>query len=175
MKMYQVGNYDQIIRNPDFVNDEDICIEVDGDDWLPDNKTISRVVEFYDKNNVWLANGRFQYSDGRPGFAQIPNPNISIRKQTFTLSHIRSWKAFLWRKIKPEDLRDESGNYWNAACDLSFMFPMYEMSIPNHYGFMSDINYIYNETNPLNEHKVIMNRVHQTIKKVRNMKPYERL
>ena len=35
-KYYQPGNYDQILRS-NKVNDDDIAIQVDGDDWLPDN------------------------------------------------------------------------------------------------------------------------------------------
>ena len=35
-----------------------------------------------------------------------------------------------------EDLKDVSGNYWSVAGDLSFMFPMLEMSGENHFKFI---------------------------------------
>jgi glycosyltransferase involved in cell wall biosynthesis len=69
-KMYQAGNYDQVIRGEYDINGEDICIEVDGDDWLPDSRVFERVVETYNSGDVWLANGSFRYHDGRPGFSQ---------------------------------------------------------------------------------------------------------
>jgi hypothetical protein len=91
------------------------------------------------------------------------------------LSHLRTWKSWLWKKIKPEDLRDENNNYWNVAGDLSFMFPMFEMSGEKHYRFLSDINYIYNESNPINDHKVNMRNVMETVNKIRNKPEYKQL
>jgi len=116
-KFFQPGNYDQIITSRN-IDGEEICVEVDGDDWSPDS------------------NGK---------------------------------------KIKPEDLRDENNNYWNVAGDLSFMFPMFEMSGEKHYRFLSDINYIYNESNPINDHKVNMRNVMETVNKIRNKTEYKQL
>lgn len=174
IKMFQPGNYDQVIRNNENIDDDDICVEVDGDDWLPDNNTLNRIDEFYKNNDVWLANGSFKYHDGRPGFANPPTSE-NVRNLPFTLSHIRTWKSFLWRKIKQEDLKDENGNYWEVAGDLAFMYPMFEMSGLKHYGFMKDINYIYNESNPLNDHKVNMKKVHEIVSKIRNKKKYQKI
>jgi hypothetical protein len=50
---------------------------------------------------------------------------------------------------------------------------MVEMSGPEHYKFMSNVNYIYNESNPLNDHKVNMSKVTEIVNKIRNYKPYE--
>ena len=174
-KMYQPGNYDQVIRNNENIGDDEICVEVDGDDWLPDRFTLQRINDFYERSGVWLANGSFKYHDGRPGFAKPPTVFDSVRKQLFTLSHIRTWKAFLWRKIIQDDLKDENGNYWEVAGDLAFMFPMFEMAGEEHYGFMNEINYIYNESNPLNDHKVNMPKVTQIVNKIRNKTPYKKL
>ena len=32
-------------------------------------------------------------------------------------------EVMVMEKIKEEDLKDDSGNYWSVARDLSFMFP----------------------------------------------------
>jgi len=58
---------------------------------------------------------------------------------------------------------------------LSFMFPMFEMSGQEHYRFLPNINYIYNESNPINDHKVNMSNVTQTVNKIRNKTPYTKL
>jgi hypothetical protein len=55
------------------------------------------------------------------------------------------------------------------------MFPMLEMSGEEHYRFLPDILYIYNESNPLNDHKVNMANVTQTVNKIRAKKPYSKL
>jgi len=175
-KMYQGGNYDQIIRNNPDVDDEDICIEVDGDDLLSDNKVFERVVNHYNSGDIWIANGTFRYSDGGDGFARPVANFDSLRQDTFTASHLRTWKAFLWRQIKQEDLLDpKTNNYWNTAGDLSFMYPMLEMAGEEHYLFMPEINYIYNEQNPINDHKVNMPEVVRICQEIRLMPRYKRL
>jgi hypothetical protein len=81
----------------------------------------------------------------------------------------------LWKKIKEEDLRDENGEYWKVAGDLAFMFPMFEMSGKEHYRFLTDINYVYNETNPLSDHKVDLQATIDLANKIRNKTPYTKL
>jgi glycosyltransferase involved in cell wall biosynthesis len=170
-KMYQPGNYNQVIRGLN-IPDNEICVEIDGDDWLPNSNVLSFIDDVYKDENVWMTSGSFKYHDGRPGFANPPKNFTNIRKQTFTLSHMRTWKSWLWKKIKEEDLKDDGGNYWSVAGDLSFMFPMLEMSGENHFKYISDVLYIYNESNPLNDHKVNMGKVSSTVNIIRNKIPY---
>ena len=170
-KMYQPGNYDQIIRGLNIPDDE-ICVEVDGDDWLPNSNVFSFINDVYSNEDVWMTSGSFKYHDGRPGFANPPKNFTNIRKQTFTLSHMRTWKSWLWKKIKEEDLKDGNGDYWSVAGDLSFMFPMLEMSGEKHFRYIPDVLYIYNESNPLNDHKVNMGKVSSTVNIIRNKQHY---
>ena len=67
-KMYQGGNYDQIIRNPT-IDDNEIILEVDGDDWLPNSTVLSKIHSVYQDLNVWITNGSFRYSNGPIGFS----------------------------------------------------------------------------------------------------------
>lgn len=174
-KFYQPGNYDQVIRDNKDIDDNEVIVEVDGDDWLPDSKTLSRIADVYSDENVWIANGSFKYSTGAPGFASEQIISDNLRKIRFTASHIRTWRAFLWRKIKQEDLKDENGIYWKVTGDLAFMYPMLEMAGQEHYKFMTDVNYIYNEQNPLNDHKVDLTLVNDIAIKIRNKKSYKQL
>lgn len=174
-KLYQPGNYDQVIRNNILIKDSEVCVEVDGDDWLPDSKTLERIFNVYTDPNIWVANGTFRYSSGRIGFAKKQDNFESLRTQRFTASHIRTWRAFLWRKILVEDLKDENDNYWKISGDLSFMYPMLEMSGEEHYKFMNQVNYVYNEQNPINDHKVNLKLVNEIATKIRNKKPYKKI
>lgn len=174
-KFYQPGNYDQVIRNNSDISDDEIVIEVDGDDWLPDSKTLSRINEVYSNPDIWIANGTFRYSNGSIGFATKQNDFDNLRTSRFTASHIRTWRAFLWRNIKQEDLKDENGIYWKVTGDLAFMFPMLEMAGEDRYHFMTDINYIYNEENPINDHKVDLTLVNDIAIKIRNKTPYKKI
>lgn len=173
-KLFQPGNYDQILRKGD-IHEDVVCIEVDGDDYLPNSKVFENIYKIYENPDVWMTSGSFRYHDNRPGFASPPHTFDNVRKQAFTLSHLRTWRKWLWNKIDQNDLKDEDGNYYSVAGDLAFMFPMFEMSGKEHYRFLSDINYIYNESNPLNDHKVNMPKVFKTVEKIRNKKPYTKL
>jgi len=174
-KRYQGGNYDLICRNTEGVNDEDIFVEVDGDDWLPDSNVFQRVVDHYNSGDIWIANGSFRYSNGRMGFSQPVTDISKLRKGSYTASHLRTWKIFLWRNIKIEDLYDDDGYYWTTTGDLSFMYPMLEMSGIKHYKFMSEVNYIYNEQNPLNDHKINMDKVNKYVNYSRKKETYNKL
>lgn len=174
-KKYQPGNYDQVIRNNDSINNNEVVVEVDGDDWLPDSSTLNRISEVYKDSNVWIANGSFKYHDGRPGFSSEQKNFDNLRNSRFTASHIRTWRAFLWRKINVNDLKDENGDYWKVTGDLSFMFPMLEMAGEEHYRFMNEINYVYNESNPINDHKVDLNLVNEIANKIRNKSKYTKI
>lgn len=170
-KLYQPGNYDLVIRHMN-LSDDEICVEIDGDDWLPNSNVLGLINETYKDENVWMTSGSFKYSNGTQGFSVPPLNFHNIRKQNFTLSHLRTWKSWLWKKIKEEDLKDSDGNYWAVAGDLSFMFPMFEMSGEKNYRHVSNITYIYNEINPLNDHKVNMSMVTSIANKIRNKSKY---
>jgi hypothetical protein len=53
------------------------------------------------------------------------------------------------------------------------MFPMLEMSGLEHFKFIPDKLYVYNESNPLNDHKVNMNNVNRVVNIIRNKQPYK--
>jgi len=150
-KKYQPGNYDQIIRNTTLVNDNDIIIEVDGDDYLPDDHVFDRVVAYYSNSNVWMTYGQFKYTNGQTGFAQPVDFN-NLRKSRFTATHLRTWRAKLWRNIKQEDLLVD-GKYPECSGDIFFMLPMIEMCGPKHALYVSHINYVYNFDNPIGDSK----------------------
>ena len=175
VKMYQPGNYDQVIRNNTSIDDNEIVVEVDGDDWLPDPYTLGRIADVYSNPDIWIANGSFKYHDGRPGFSSKQENLDNLRNARFTASHIRTWRAFLWRRIKEDDLKVDNGVYWKVTGDLSFMYPMLEMSGEEHYTFMNEINYVYNESNPINDHKVDLKMVTEIANKIRNKSKYNKL
>ena len=174
IKLYQPGNYDQIIRWRGVDGDE-ICVEVDGDDWLPNPSVLGKINDVYQDPNVWMTSGSFKYQDGRPGFNRPILTTDNIRKSNFTLSHLRTWKAWLWKKIDEKDLRDEKDNYWSVAGDLAFMWPMIEMSGLEHFKFIDEVLYVYNESNPINDHKVDLSKVRNIHTLISNKTPYKKI
>jgi len=174
-KLYQAGNFDRVIRYNPNISDNEVLIEVDGDDWLPHSNVFKKMHEVYSNENVWITNGSFKYSNGSPGFSTKQNITPTLRQDRMTCSHLRTWRAFLWRAIKEEDLKDEDGNYWQWSGDLCFMFPMLEMATDEHYEFITDNLYTYNAENPINEHKVNITMVNDHATRIRQKPPYQKL
>jgi len=150
-KRYQCGNYDLICRETEGINEDDIFIEVDGDDHLSDDGVFARIYDYYSKSDLWIANGSFMFETVKEGSTRLITDMSKLRTEPFTASHIRTWKIFLWRAMKIEDLKDQNGNYWVAGGDLIFMYDMLEMAGLDHYTHMTEVNYIYNDLNPIGD------------------------
>ncbi len=99
----------------------------------------------------------------------------TLRNDRFTASHLRTWKVFLWRNIKDDDHKDSNGKYLTINADLGYMLPMLEMAGPEHYKFLPEVNLVYNNLNPLNDHKVDMDLVNKVSIEIRNKPKYNRL
>ena len=174
-KTYKNGNYENVLSKTEGIDENDVVVELDGDDWLPDSKVLDRINEVYQDDNIWITNGSFKYSSGAPGFSSPQTDFDNLRKIRFTASHLRTWRVFLWRAIKDEDHKDSNGTYWKVNGDLAYMLPMLEMAGPEHYKYLPEVNLIYNEQNPLNDHKVDMTLVNTLAVEIRNREKYERL
>lgn len=152
-KKYKLSNFDEVIRNEHLINDEDIIVELDGDDWFFNENSLKILNNYYNENsNLWLTNGSFIYTSGYMGFSSKVNFE-TIRQDAFTFSHLRSWKVHLWRKINKSSFINENGDYFKSGADVAYSFPMVEMAGNQHYVFIPEILVVYNEQNPYNDHK----------------------
>ena len=159
---------------------EDIIVTLDGDDWFENDNVLTRLNSIYNNDDCWITYGSYiEYPSNIKGkFARQAPQNIinegSYRKNEWYFSHLRTFKYHLWNRIKKEDLLDSEGNFYPMAWDLSFMFPMLEMS-GNKSRYIDDIMYVYNLTNPINDHKVNHNLQQRLESEIRNKKPYKNL
>jgi len=158
-KMWQTGNYYQILQK-DEIQDSDICVTIDGDDFLHDSAVFERVLSYYNNPNIWMSFGNFIYYDGknnnRVGFARKPKPFENLRKLPWTSTHLRTFKAFLFRQIQHEDLIDTRTNWYPiTAGDVACITPMLEMAGENRVLYTNDINYMYNvDDSAINDYKL---------------------
>ena len=177
-KFYQPGNYYQISKLP-FIEDEDILVTLDGDDWFSSSDVLSRVFSYYFRTNYLMSFGQFihYHSEGTysPGFTRRPNSLTNIRKQPWTTSHLRTFKAKVFKAIKEEDLIAPTGNYWEVTGDQAIVFPMIEMVGEENIYFTNDVNLIYNVETSLNDYKVNTDRQKQYEQLIRNKEPYKRI
>jgi len=135
-------------------NPEEIIVGVDGDDWLFDENVLSYLNEIYQDPNVWLTYGQFVYSpSGNSGWASEVKKEIieqnAFRQHNWQTTHLHSFYAALFHKIKKEDLY-YGDDFFEMAEDLARMFPMLEMA-GFHSKFIPKVLYVYNFGTPLND------------------------
>lgn len=137
-------------------NDSDIIVLCDGDDWVPHDKVLSRVNAAYVDPKVWMTYGQFQaYPGNERGYCkEIPSLIVGknlFREYDWCTSHLRTFYAGLFKRIKLEDLLFE-GYFFDVTWDRAILFPMLEMAAGRH-KFIPDVLYIYNCETPLNDFK----------------------
>ena len=170
--------YDAIkMTNP---SPQDVIVILDGDDWFSSHYVLSNLSRYYKTDNCWMTYGSFMESPtGLVGAEASDYPPDVIeqntyREDTWRASHLKTFKHFLWNKIKTEDLIDEDGNFYEMTYDQAMMLPMLEMSGPRA-KYIPEVNYIYNLSNPNAVNKTRAQKQHQLMLKIRAKKRYERL
>jgi glycosyltransferase involved in cell wall biosynthesis len=183
-KKYSLRNiYDGIAAlNPE---DDDIIVTLDGDDWLAGPEVFSSLNKRYNDTDCWMTYGSYlEFPHGTRGIEstaysieQLNDKNFDFRKDKWRVSHLRTFKYGLWKKIKYEDFLDWNGEFYKTSIDKAFMYPMIEMA-RERTEFIEDILYVYNFSNPLNVHKdkrQLQLRTSQYLREKEPYKPVEKL
>lgn len=162
------------------LDNEDIIIQLDGDDWLPNETTLELVNNTYVKEGCWLTYG--SYIDLTPNVRgaccqRVPDIIIdrnAIREYGWVTSHLKTFKYGLYNKIRVESFLDMNNNWFTTTHDLALMFPMIEMA-GYRSRFIEEITYIYNDSNELNDHKVFRDNVINNAEYIRRMTRYQKI
>jgi glycosyltransferase involved in cell wall biosynthesis len=159
--------------------DEDIIINLDGDDWLAHAGVLSRIAQEYKDPHTWMTYGSFvSYPSGEIGFAQELEQYVIngalYREKKFVTTHLRTFYAWLFKKIKKEDFLYKENEFFPMVCDQAMMFPMLEMA-GDHAHFIKNILYVYNRANPINDEKVSRALSAQCEHIIRSKTHYKRL
>jgi hypothetical protein len=124
--------------------DDRIVACVDGDDWLGPPSALVTVARYF-AAGAWVTYGSFQFADGRRGVPSDPYlPGEDIRRAPWKATHLKCFKAGLFKKIKHEHLKLPNGEWIPYARDLALMFPLLEMAGPKRTAHIPTLLYIYN-------------------------------
>lgn len=149
--------YDTIWELPD----EDVVVHLDGDDQLLGPNVLNTLDTVYSNEDTWITYGSFEYdyesrnpdpSASPRGFMTALPPDRHNRTFPWVCTHLRTHKAWLFKRINKDDLFF-NGTFYNKAIDLAIMWPMVEMAGPQHAKFIWEALYLYNAVNPNNESK----------------------
>lgn len=157
------------------VPDDKIIITLDGDDWFYHENVLSLINKVYQDPHIWLTYGQYiESDDNRVGVCRpLPQDviiNNTFRQHPWVTSHLRSFYAWLFKKIKIEDLKHDGKFFW-TTWDQAMMFPMLEMA-HNKIMFIPDTLYVHNIGTPLNDYKLYAKQYKKTHKEICSRKAY---
>ena len=153
--------YNYIEYLDDSIDDEDILVHLDGDDWLADENVLEKIHKEYTDKDYWMTYGFYAAWFGGEDLKLatdmwdtngqcLPHPDyihkgMLYRKDVWRATHLRTYKWFLFKQINKQDLISNIDNqyYWKAS-DLAWAFPCLEMSPPEKIGVMDFVTYIHN-------------------------------
>jgi glycosyltransferase involved in cell wall biosynthesis len=175
----RIGALQNLYNTIHMCDDDEIVILLDGDDWLAYSGVLRKISEVYANPDCWMTYGQYRsWPESMNGYStEIPSDvieNNNFREHEWCASHLRSFYAWLFKLIKMEDLISPCGAFYQMAWDQAIMFPMLEMS-GHRAKFISEVLYIYNAANPINDCKVDRQLQRRLETAIRTQKRYDRL
>ena len=139
------------------VQDDDIIVHLDGDDWLIDDNVLAQLNDFYNQKGCWMTYGGFVCWDGTDDI-KMPYPQSTpypkfvhdhklYRQDMWRASHLRTFRYFLWNSIDRQDLVSQIDDklFWHAS-DLSWQYPCLEMCTEDRIGVVDFYTCVYNQS-----------------------------
>jgi glycosyltransferase involved in cell wall biosynthesis len=139
-RLYLMGNTVDAVNlmNP---GPADVVAVLDGDDKLLPG-ALSAVFEKHERG-FDVVYTDMEISDGSPSIGRELIPNVPVRAQNWCVTQLRSFKGYLWRELDDSLFRDERGEYFRAAGDLSLYFPLIEAAGAYKTCFVPEKLYLY--------------------------------
>lgn len=158
----------------------EICVFLDGDDWLAHNNVFQILNLQYQQFNLLSSYGQFGYYEdkeikmisGRYNFPEYVIKNNSYRQYQWISQHLRTCMAKIIQDIPEKYLQDSEGKWLTRCSDMAEMFWILEGSNGKHKNIGSML-YIYNKDNSTrypnsyyNEDKTTRNQLIEYIRKL---------
>lgn len=140
------------------IDDEDIVVLLDGDDYIFGEYAFQLINEKYD-NNVLLTYGSYIDNYGRPSYwAPYSQEEFEdLRKAPWKASHLKTFKYKLFRAFLQQDPTAGNFKFYNddafymAASDRGIMIPLMEIAGFENTDMITNIVYCY-RLHPNNDH-----------------------
>ncbi len=160
-------------------DDQEITIMLDLDDWLAHPNVLTNLNEIYKNENIWATYGSYLDWPGMTKGCCKPPPFVlngtnNYRHMPWFMSHLRTMYSGLFKKIKEDDFKYSDGSWYSMAWDLSIMLPVSELCA-GRLTLNLDNNLLYNNTNPISDHRVNQNLQAAMDRHIRSKRPYQKL
>lgn len=129
-------------------NDDDICIFLDGDDFLLGRDVLNILAEAYTKYDVYATFGSFTREDKNMNW--IENTMVKYdRKNHNYFPHLRTVKSFILKQIPISYLKDNNNEWFIVKTDVALFTAVIELCYEK-YMFILNKLVIYNTYNSKN-------------------------
>jgi len=179
-KLLPIGNIVEGIKKLK-IEDNDVIVTVDADDWLAHPNVLKTVATYYVENpHLLLTHGSWQ---DYPKSGNIFNNSIpyvkaefdrGIRKGLFHGSHLRTFKYKCFKDIPDHFFKNKDGRYFDSAGDTALMFALLESAGFENIKFIPEVLYIYNRETEFNEDKVKNQTQINNLREIMMKSPYIR-
>jgi len=141
-----------------YCHDDDIIVEVDGDDWLLGKDVFEYLNTIYQTTQTWMTYGGFvMWPKVYKHLKAYPIPEEIIAHNQFRTFHrkgyifmaLRSFYCWLFKKIKKKDLVHNE-LFFKRSSDIATMIPMFEMA-GNRFYYITNKVYLYNTNTGIND------------------------
>lgn len=159
-------NYGAVYNHVNIIDDlegEDIVMILDGDDALVnDNQIFHKYNNLYDGSTEFTYGSCWSVADNIPLVAQHYPEQIkrdrAYRKHKFNwnmpYTHLRTFRAHLLHDVDFSTFIGSDGQWYKAGGDGAVFYAAIENADPEKVKVVTDIVYLYNDLNPLNDYKV---------------------
>ncbi|ABM71600.1 possible Glycosyl transferase [Prochlorococcus marinus str. MIT 9515] len=170
-----LNNISNLLNNNIKEPSKTVDLIIDGDDYLYSGDVFNILKEKYMETNCLITYGSHISSKGVQGkkYPRLIREFNLFRKYFWYASHLKTFRHDLWLALNPKDLINKKGEYFSVASDLAIMFPMLEMA-GNRQEFISEILYVYNDNNPISDHKIRRKDQILSAKEIRRKRIYNK-
>jgi glycosyltransferase involved in cell wall biosynthesis len=138
------------------IHDRAIVLDYDGDDWFKHDQVFQVLNQAYSDPNVWCTYGQYEnYPSKKLGLCKPLQDSViknnTYRSSEWVTSQQRTFYAGLFKRIKKEDFFYD-GDFYPITSDQAYMLPILELA-GGKVKFISEVLYVYNNVNPINDYK----------------------
>jgi len=152
-------NYIEYI--PQYCKDGDIIVSLDGDDCLYGNDVLSYLNHVYQDSKIKVTYGSYVLSTevNNPKSHDCNYPITSIndlKRVGFNMSHLKTWKYDLWKKIPIDNMKGENGKIIQCTWDIPIVVNLCLLcdDVKENVKYIEKPLYVYNIENQSSEFRV---------------------
>lgn len=169
------AHFENLVEQVGRLPDDRVVACVDGDDWLGPPSALCTVARYFAAGAL-VTYGSFRFADGRRG---QPSEGYAAGEDVRTVpwkgTHLKCFRAGLFKRIKLEHLKGPDGEWLEHARDLALMFPLLEMAGPARRAHVAEEIYVYNlaTSTEFRGGEAVRAAERECVRYVRGLPPYE--